>query len=127
MSTADQVTFHFSIPSFLGAGRRLVLYSLLGCATTLPGMAQDSSHPLPGAATFKTRCAMCHGDDATGNTKLGQALKAPNLHSKEVQALSDDELTTVVTKGKNSMPAFGEQLTAAEIGQVIKYLRTLKQ
>ncbi len=40
--------------------------------------------------------------------------------------MTDDDLTKVVTKGKNSMPAFGDQLTAAKIGQVIKYLRTLK-
>ncbi len=40
-------------------------------------------------------------------------------------AICDDELTKVITKGKNSMPAFGDQLTAVEIGQVVKYLRTL--
>ena len=39
--------------------------------------------------------------------------------------LSDDELTKAITKGENSMPAFGDQLTAAEISQVVKYLRTL--
>jgi mono/diheme cytochrome c family protein len=31
----------------------------------------------------------------------------------------------VISKGKNSMPAFGEQLKAAEIEQIIACLRTL--
>jgi mono/diheme cytochrome c family protein len=103
----------------------LVLCLLFVRTGISPAAAQGSSHTLPGEVTFKTRCALCHGEDATGNTKLGKQLKAPNLHSPEVQKLSHDELTQVISKGKSSMPAFGEQLSAAEIEQIIAYVRTL--
>ena len=83
--------------------------------------AQESS----GAATFKTKCALCHGADGTGNTPLGKQLQAANLRSKEVQQKTDAELRQVVHDGKGNMPPFGEQLSDEQIDQVLKYVRTL--
>src|SRR5258708_26335690 len=77
-----------------------------------------------GAATFKNKCVLCHGADGTGNTPLGKQLQAANLHSKEVQSRSDEELRTIVHDGQTNMPPFGGQLTDDEIVQVIQYVRT---
>ena len=87
--------------------------------------AQNASGAPPAAQTFKSTCAVCHGVDGSANAKLGQQLHASDLRSSEVQKLSDDELKQVITKGKANMPAFGEQLSAGEIGQLVKYLRVL--
>jgi mono/diheme cytochrome c family protein len=103
----------------------LVLCLLFVCVGIHPAAAQGSSQSSPGEVTFKARRALCHGENATGNTKLGKQLKAPNLHSPEVQKLSQDGLIQVISKARNSMPPFGEQLKAAEIEQIIDYLRTL--
>jgi cytochrome c6 len=83
------------------------------------GNAQASS----GAATFKSKCALCHGADGTGNTTLGKQLQAANLSSKEVQKKTDAELHKTVHDGNGNMPPFGEQLSDDEITQVIKYVR----
>ena len=77
-----------------------------------------------GAATFKSKCVLCHGADGTGNTPLGKQLQAANLGSKEVQKKSNAELHKFIHDGKTNMPPFGDQLTDEQIDQVVKYVRT---
>ena len=80
-----------------------------------------------GADTFKAKCAMCHGATGAGDTAMGKNLMLRDLGSADVQNQSDEELTTIVTKGKGKMPAYDGKLTAEQIGEVIKYVRTLKK
>jgi cytochrome c6 len=78
-----------------------------------------------GESLFKAKCAMCHGADGAGKTAMGQALKIPDLHSEDVQKLSDAELTQVVTKGKNKMPAYETKLSKEQIGELVSFVREL--
>lgn len=87
---------------------------------SLSGRAQET-----GESLFKAKCAMCHGPDGAGKTTMGQALKIPDLHSPEVQKLSDAELTQIVTKGKNKMPAYEEKLSKEQITQLVGFIRDL--
>ena len=80
-----------------------------------------------GADTFKAKCAMCHGATGAGDTAMGKNLKLRDLGSADVQKQSDDELATVITKGKEKMPAYDGKLTKDQIGEVVKYIRTLKK
>lgn len=80
-----------------------------------------------GADTFKAKCAACHGPDGSGNTTMGKNLKLQDLGSADVQKQSDDELTTIITKGKNKMPSYDGKLTKDQISDVVKYIRTLKK
>jgi len=93
--------------------------SILSFAVTGSGTGQ-------GENLFKSHCILCHGMDATGNTTLGKQLKARNLHSAIVQKKSDEELKHVITNGQGNMPAFALQLSAAQIDEVIAYVRRLK-
>ena len=79
------------------------------------------------AALFKSKCAMCHGDDGSGSTATGRALKAKDLRSDEVQKTSDAELTDVITKGRNNMPAFGQKLKPDQIQQLVAYIRHISK
>ena len=85
-----------------------------------PARAQET-----GESLFKAKCAMCHGPDGAGKTTMGQTLKIPDLHSEDVQKLSDAELTQIVTKGKNKMPAYEKSLKADEIKGLVAYVREL--
>lgn len=78
-----------------------------------------------GAATFKTKCAMCHGPDGSGKTVMGEKLKIRDLHSAEVQSQNDAALAQIVTKGKEKMPAYDGKLTKEQIEQVVAYIREL--
>ena len=93
----------------------LLVFSLAGIAS-----AEN-----PGKAIFTTKCALCHGADGTGKTSIGKTLNIPDFHSPDIKKLSDADLITVVTNGKNKMPPFKGKLTDAQIDQVISYVREL--
>jgi cytochrome c6 len=79
-----------------------------------------------GADTFKAKCAMCHGADGKGDTSMGKSMKLRDLGSADVQAQSDADLTGIITNGKGKMPKYDGKLTADQIKDVVKYIRTLK-
>lgn len=78
-----------------------------------------------GAALFSSKCAACHGADATGKTPMGAKMNIRNLVSPEVQKQSDAELTQIIAKGKNRMPAFDSKLGKDEIAQLTAHIRGL--
>lgn len=82
--------------------------------------AQDS-----GAALFKTKCAVCHGADGKGETAMGKANKLRDLGSPEVQKQNDEELTGIITNGKNKMPAYGKSLKPEQVKDLVAFIRTL--
>ena len=90
------------------------------CLVSAPAKAQET-----GEALFKSKCAMCHGPDATGKTKMGEMLKVPDLHSTEVQKQSNVELTQVITKGKQKMPAYGDKLSKEQIVKLVAYIHEI--
>jgi mono/diheme cytochrome c family protein len=85
-----------------------------------PARAQET-----GESLFKAKCAMCHGPDGAGKTTMGQTLKIPDLHSESAQKPSDAELTQIVTKGKNKMPAYEAKLSKEQIAQLVGFVRDL--
>lgn len=89
------------------------------------GLVAQEANKSGGSAIFKSKCVICHGADGSGNTPLGKQLQAANLHSKDVQKLSDAELHKIVHDGQANMPAFADQLSDQEITQVVKYVRQL--
>jgi len=74
-------------------------------------------------ATYKAKCAMCHGPDGKGETATGKAMKAGDFASPEVQKMSDADLTDAISKGKAKMPAF-KTLTADQVKDLVAYVRT---
>jgi mono/diheme cytochrome c family protein len=79
------------------------------------------------ADIYKDRCAACHGATGSGDTMLGRNLKLRSLASDEVQKKSDDELATIISKGKNRMPAFDHKLTKNQILDMVKRIRSLRK
>ncbi len=80
-----------------------------------------------GAATYREHCAACHAANGAGDTMLGKNLKLRPLASPEVQNLSDDELASIISKGKNRMPAYGRKLSPQQISDLVKHIRSLKK
>jgi len=60
--------------------------AVLAVSIALPAFAAD------GAATYKAKCAMCHGPDGAGKT--GPALKGTSLTA--------DQIVDVLTKGADA-------------------------
>jgi cytochrome c6 len=78
-----------------------------------------------GAATFKAKCAMCHGGDGAGSTPVGKSMKIRDLRSAEVQAQTDAQLTDILTNGKDKMPAYKGKLTDDQLKGLVSYIRQL--
>ncbi len=80
-----------------------------------------------GADAYKTKCSACHGASGAADTMLGKNLKLRSLASPEVQRQSDDELALIISKGKDKMPPYDRKLSKDQIGDVVKYIRSLKK
>jgi cytochrome c6 len=76
-----------------------------------------------GAATFKAKCAGCHGADGT---KAMPAMGVKPINSPEIKAKGAAALTTTVTKGQGKMPAFAGKLSDEEISAAVEYVLALK-
>ena len=96
---------------------------IVGMASVLAGSALAAD----GAATYKAKCASCHGADGAGNTPMGKKWGIKDLAAPDIQAKSDATLIDLTTNGINKMPAFKGKLSEAQIADVVKYCRTFKK
>ncbi len=78
------------------------------------------------ADNYKTKCAMCHGADGKGATPAGKTMGARDLTAGPAAKETDAEWTTITKNGKNKMPAYQGKLTDQQIGDLVKFMRTLK-
>jgi cytochrome c6 len=86
------------------------------CSTA--AVAQDA------AATYKAKCAMCHGPDGKGSS-VGLKMGAHDFTSAEVQGQSDAQLAAIIEKGKGKMPSYDGKLKDTEIKDLVAYIRGL--
>jgi cytochrome c6 len=108
-STVKHLSFRLGLAVLLALGV-ISMYSH-------PAVAQDA------AATYKAKCAMCHGADGKGG-KMGTR----DFASPEVKGESDAQLTETISKGKPpKMPAYGEKLKEGEIKDLVAYIRGLQK
>ncbi len=92
----------------------VVLVIALAASMALPAFAQD------GAATYKAKCAGCHGPEGQG--KVGPALKGTSL--------TGDQITDLLTKGNDAKKAPHKKalssLSADDAKAVAAFVKTLK-
>ena len=92
----------------------LILVVALAGSIALPAFAAD------GAATYKAKCAMCHGPEGQGKT--GPALKGTSLTA--------DQINDLLTKGQDAKKVPHKKamagLTADDAKAVADYVKTLK-
>jgi mono/diheme cytochrome c family protein len=81
---------------------------------------------------FADHCAVCHGNEGTGDTPIGKGLypKPPDLRAEETQRLSDGELFWIIENGVRftGMPAFGGSHGSEEDSwKLVRFIRHLPQ
>ena len=76
-------------------------------------------------ANYEKNCEGCHGPTAEGGlVKVrDKQIKVPSLKADHALKHTDDELTNIVTNGEEAMPAFKEKLTAADIADLVQFVR----
>jgi len=95
--------------------------TLLVSSVVRASLGPDS---IASAATFRTKCAMCHGQDGSGSL-VGQSISVPDLRSPVAQKLSDAQLARIISDGKGRMPSFKNSLSEAQIHGLVTYVRLL--
>lgn len=94
---------------------------LVAGVSCVPAGAKDTTQDL-----YKSKCQICHGVD--GNpTVAGKTLGARDLRSSDVRGESDAQLTEIIAKGKNKMPAYEKSLKPDEIKGLVSYVRELEK
>jgi len=88
------------------------------CLLSSPAKADVAA----GEATFKAKCAGCHGADGKGK----QVMKTRDLASADVQNMSDADLSAIITNGKGKMPAY-KSLTPDQVKDTVAFIRSLKK
>jgi cytochrome c6 len=78
------------------------------------------------AATYKSKCASCHGANGSGQTSAGKAMKLRDLRSAEVQGQGDAGLYAIIAKGKAKMPGYEKSLGAETCKALVAYIKQLK-
>jgi len=99
----------------LGTGAAI---AALAAVLSLPAHADSAA----AAATYKAKCAGCHGADGKGETPGGKAMKVRDFASEDVQKMSDSDLSEAITNGKAKMPPF-KSLSAEQVKDLVAYVR----
>jgi cytochrome c6 len=116
--TEHHVMFASTILLVLFVGLTLFVVSIVR-ANPVPDGAASS-------ATFRTKCAMCHGANGSGS-EVGKSMNVPDLRSPVVQQLPDAELAQVIANGKGGMPSFKNSLSEDQIHSLVAHIRSLHQ
>lgn len=92
-----------------------------------------ASQAAPASENWENYCQKCHGADGKGQTKIGKKLEVKDYTDAAVQAaMKDDEMTKVIAdgatdkNGKERMKAFKDDLSSAEITDLVAYIRKFK-
>src|SRR5712664_4942194 len=81
---------------------------------------------------FADHCAICHGNDGSGDTLIGRNLypKPPDLRREQTQKLADGEMFWIIENGVRftGMPAFGGAHGSEEDSwKLVRFIRHLPQ
>lgn len=101
-------------------------------ATTILTISLSTLPPLRSALAFQSakslyasKCAVCHGNDGSGNTAKGKELKTRSFKSEEFKKMPDAKAMEVLLKGKGKMEGYEKTLGKEKLEQLLGYCREL--
>ena len=101
-----------------------VFVGVLTNATEETRAASSSTLASP-RSLYNQNCATCHGANGHSDTPKGRETGADDLTTGGVKGMNAAKMTQIIKNGRGDMPAFGKKLTAAQITQVIRYVKSL--
>ncbi len=103
----------------------------------IPRSARDIRNPVEltprvlaeGREHFADHCAICHGNDGSGDTEVGRGLypRAPDMRQPATQSLPDGELFYIIENGVRltGMPAWASHEGTDENWHLVHFIRHL--
>jgi len=77
-----------------------------------------------GEATYKAKCANCHGATGMADAGMGKIWKMKPATDPSVKSMTAAQMIATTTNGMPKMPAFKGKLSDAEIKAAVEYFRT---
>ena len=76
-------------------------------------------------ANYQKNCEGCHGETGEGGlVKVeNKRIKVPSLKADHAIKHTDEQITKMITNGEEEMPSFKDKMSAAEISEMVKYVR----
>jgi mono/diheme cytochrome c family protein len=122
----------------------VLTFAALACGSTNPAntavdkIAPSPSSPVPqatpyddlamGRQIYSTSCAACHKEDGTGGkiTIEGKSISPDDLTSDKIKKFTDDKIIGYIYNGveDEGMPAFKDDLSEAQIREVVRFIRS---
>ncbi|MGA3009240.1 MAG: cytochrome c [Terracidiphilus sp.] len=100
--------------------RSLLVLAAVTCLAGAVSFAQSG-----GEATYKAKCAMCHGATGVPSPGMAKAMGVKPVSDPDIKKLTAAQMFTAVKGGKGKMkPVAG--LTDAQIKDVVAFYRGLK-
>ena len=96
-------------------------------AAASPAAPAATPDPLARAqANFTKNCEPCHGPNGEGGpVKVdNKTIKVPSLKADHAIKHTDDQIAKMITNGEEAMPAFKDKMSAQEISDMVKFVRT---
>jgi mono/diheme cytochrome c family protein len=106
---------------------------------SIPASQRDAKNPFAPTAEvlsearahFADHCALCHGNDGSGKTQIGQNLypKTPDMRLPATQDLTDGEIYYLIHNGirLTGMPAWGTEVKDEDSWKLVLFIRHLPQ
>lgn len=79
-----------------------------------------------GAATYKSKCAMCHGPTGTPSAGMAKAMGIKPTSDPAIKALTVAQIEAAVKNGKGKMKPVAGLTDAQQVSAVAAYFKTLK-
>ena len=113
---------------------------ILSLALLIPAVPADAADPAAGAKIAAKHCAECHGETGKGDGEMLQKFKTMGVVVPDPVAWNDvagmsewtdEQLFQIIEKGgkgvgkSKMMPQWGDQLSKAEIADLVAYIRSL--
>ena len=105
--------------------KRMLIIVFLQAAIGYLVLPETFASDIDGQGLYTRHCVLCHGDDGSGKTDLGEGLGARDLNEKEFQAgITDEQIVEQIANGtEDKMMPFEGKLTAEEMHALVPVIR----
>lgn len=82
-----------------------------------------------GEVVYRNFCQVCHGPMGKGDGTVAQRgfPTPPSLLATNARQMTDDQIFTVLSKGRNNMPSYASQIDAEDRWRATLFVRSLQK
>ncbi len=104
---------------------RILIIVFLQAAIGYLVLPEVMASDVDGQGLYTRHCVLCHGDDGSGKTDLGEGLGARDFNDKAFQdGITDEQIVEQIANGtEDKMMPFSDKLTAEEMHALVPVIR----